>query len=249
MSAYAARLAEFPVFGHVSQATYYRLLIPEILTEPKVIYVDADIVVPGNLAELWEIPMGDNLLLGVQQGSVTQPVRIAGIDDYKIPGDHPRLSAGVLVMNLQKWRTENPFEELKRYFIKYHDDIRFWDQDALNVVLAHRWSRIPGDWNYLVDCSHEIDGDPQRVRANLKQDAKIIHYASATKPWHYYGDHPAKTIFYEYLDGTVWAGWRPSPPLVVLRNPHVWGEWLRRLPLVGRLWAWMRARNLKKNGQ
>lgn len=236
------RLAEFPVFGHVSLATYYRLLIPEILTEPKAIYIDADVVVLGDLAELWMEPMGNNMLLGVQQGSVTKPVIIAGIEEYGIPEDHPRLSAGVLVINLQKWRNDNPFDEMKRYFIKYHDIIRFWDQDALNVVLADSWGAVPGGWNYLVDCSREIDEPPDNVRANLMRDAKIIHFASATKPWHYYGDHPARGIFFDYVDNTVWAGWRPTPPLAAFSNPHVWGMWLRRLPLLGRMWVWLRGR-------
>jgi lipopolysaccharide biosynthesis glycosyltransferase len=240
MSRHARRLAGFPVFGHVSLATYYRFLIPGMIEVPRVIYVDADTVVLGDLTELWMEPLTDYHLLGVQDGTVTNPAEIAGAPDYGLPPDHPRLSAGVLVMNLTKWRAEDPFDALREYFLRYRDRIRFWDQDALNIVLARQWGRVQGGWNYIVDCSQSVPGSPADTMARTRREARIVHYASATKPWHYYASHPAKDFFFEYLDKTVWAGWRPRPPWRALRNPYFWGQYLRKAPLFGRVWAGLR---------
>ena len=53
---------------HVTIPTYYRLILPEILPKDfqKVIYLDTDMVVTGNLQELWNIDVGDNYVLAVQ---------------------------------------------------------------------------------------------------------------------------------------------------------------------------------------
>ncbi|GHT01851.1 hypothetical protein AGMMS50276_30800 [Synergistales bacterium] len=48
--------------GHLSRGTLYRLLIPDLLNIPKVIYLDCDIVVNLDIAELWNIPMENHSL-------------------------------------------------------------------------------------------------------------------------------------------------------------------------------------------
>ena len=54
---------------HISRATYYRLLIPEILPLDvgKVIYLDCDIIVNGSLQELWDVNMAEYALAAVPQ--------------------------------------------------------------------------------------------------------------------------------------------------------------------------------------
>jgi lipopolysaccharide biosynthesis glycosyltransferase len=220
-------LAGAPVFGHVSLATYYRFLIPELVPEAKCLYVDADAVVQGDLCELWREPLRGHHLLSVQEGTVTDPVPIAGLDEWGIPMDHPRLSAGVLALDLDRWRVDDPVPELLRYLKQYGHKVHFWDQDAMNVVLARRWGTMDGKWDVHFDCSREVE-DSARELVRVK-DAAIVHYASATKPWHYYAQHPSQAVFYRYLDETAWAGWRPWPPLRALCNRHHAIRLLRRL--------------------
>lgn len=52
---------------HLSKAAYFRLLIPELIREyDKCIYLDCDIIVHGDLKELYEIELGNNYLAGVK---------------------------------------------------------------------------------------------------------------------------------------------------------------------------------------
>ena len=37
----------------------------------------------------------------------------------------------------------------------------------------------------------------------------IIHLSGRLKPWTYNARTPADTLYYEYLDRTLWHGWRP----------------------------------------
>jgi lipopolysaccharide biosynthesis glycosyltransferase len=237
MKAESGVLAGFPVFGHVSLATYYRLLIPRLVKSDKAIYIDADTVVLKDIGSLWAESVQGCHLLAVQEGSVTSAGLLPGVKEYGLPPDHPRLSAGVLVMNLDAWRRDDPFEELRKYLLRFGGQVQFWDQDALNIVLADRWRAVPRCWNYLVDCGTPLAGSRESFLDRLRKEACIVHYASSTKPWHYYADHPAKEIYFKALDETVWRGWRPRPPLKALMNRYFWTglarRWVRSLCRVG----------------
>jgi lipopolysaccharide biosynthesis glycosyltransferase len=47
----------------------------------------------------------------------------------------------------------------------------------------------------------------------------IVHFASPSKPWHYGNSHPRRDLYFQYLDQTAWATWRPKRP------PFSLSEW------------------------
>ena len=56
---------------HFSLAAYYRLFIESMFPQfKKILYLDCDIVVLGDVSKLWEIDLGDNMLAGVVEGFV-----------------------------------------------------------------------------------------------------------------------------------------------------------------------------------
>lgn len=239
-----ARLTGMPVFGHVSLSTYYRILIPELLPAgvPRAIYVDADCIVLADLAELGDRGFEGRPLMAVPEGEmrVSSPDGLPAWRELGLPPDARCLNGGVLVLDLPAWHREGISARILGYLRAHRDRVRFWDQDGLNAVLATRWLELERRWNYRVDCSVPCADAPDRALAAIRRDAAIVHFASATKPWHYYADHPARALFFDALERTDWADWRPRPPLRALRNPHFWGARLRGVPLLGRLWAAMR---------
>lgn len=231
-------LHEMPVFGHVTVATYFRVLLGDILPASceKAIYLDADTVVLQDLSVLWRIDMQGKILLAVQEGMVTVSTG-DGLPEYEalgIPADTPLFNAGVFVVDLDKWRRADVSRKVLKYLKRNYDHVMYWDQDGLNAILSCEVSIIPKSWNYRVDCHESF---PESVVDTIKKNAAVVHYASSEKPWHYYATHPGKKFFFEYIDHTVWAGWRPSIPLKALRNRHFWGIFVRNIPLVGSVWA------------
>ena len=91
----------------------------------------------------------------------------------------------------------------------------WWDQYALNVVLAGRWRAVDRRWNQ----GGQIFGYPgwqqspldQESFEQLRNDPWIIHYNSKAKPWRAKCRHPLRQEFVTYLDRTAWAG--HAPPL------------------------------------
>jgi lipopolysaccharide biosynthesis glycosyltransferase len=201
---------------HVTLAAYYRLLIPELLPPEfdKAIYLDSDLIVLGNLGDLWDIEIGENYLLAVQDMLTPYVSCPSGLLNYKELGLLPEsryLQSGVLVLNLQKWRSKNVTAAMMEYLQNNKQYIRWDDSDILNAVLANKWETIDPRWNQLPfvhdSRSWENCPFPQEFQHNLIHHPYIIHYSTALKPWNS-SAHPATHLFYKYLDRTSWAGWR-----------------------------------------
>ena len=120
--------------NYFSNTTYYRLFIPELYPEyDKVVYIDSDTICLSDIANLYNIDMGDNLIAAVPDGAV-QAIdvfkdyveRVVGVADY-----NKYFNAGVIVMNLKELR-EYKFEEkgdttkldvdVSNYFVKSLDE-------------------------------------------------------------------------------------------------------------------------------
>lgn len=235
----------FPVFGHVSPATYSRILIPELLPSSvtKAVYLDSDIVVLGDVTVLWEMDMCGGPLLAAQEGDrvVSDPYGIVMYRELGLPADAKYLNAGVLVMDLSKWRADHIQTKIARYLVKYREKVLFWDQDGINAVLATQWRPLGAEWNYRVLPSVPVlDRKAADVVAETLQCARIVHYASGIKPWDPGAVHPANQLFFDYLDFTEWRGWTPSPPRRRRWGRHDYGRYVRGIPLIGAMWALLR---------
>lgn len=91
------------------------------------------------------------------------------------------------------------------------------DQDVLNALLTNFWGELDPRWNvtpgiYYYPSWKETSLTEESFNT-LFSNPYIVHYATASKPWSTLGSgfpdvFPFKDIFFEYLDKTVWAGWR-----------------------------------------
>lgn len=121
-----------PVF---TEAASYRLLLPEILFDyDKVLYMDCDIIVQNNMAELYRsVELGTNYLAAVYEAILDfQEDHVKSLGCY--PGSY--FNSGVLVMNLAQMRND----EMVSVFLKASKEpsLRFPDQDVLNRYCKDR---------------------------------------------------------------------------------------------------------------
>lgn len=155
---------------------FFRLLIPDMFPEyDKGIYIDSDVVVPGDISEMYKTELGDKLL-GVCNDKSIIDIKIftdyienaVGIDKYKY------FNSGVLLMNLKELRNK---EFSKRFFNlleKYHFDCVAPDQDYLNAICKDNVV-------YLNECWDAMPAEGQEMQKN----PKLIHYNLNDKPWCY----------------------------------------------------------------
>ena len=148
---------------YISTATYLRLFIPDLLPKDidKVLYLDTDIIVYRDISDLWNIDISDYPI-----GAVTDPILKKYHREYDIPESTPLFNAGILVMNLKKWREKDLGKKALDYSVKTGHN----DQIALNKLIGGNYFELDPRWN---DAGHITE---------RTTDPYITHYAGCRKP-------------------------------------------------------------------
>jgi len=168
---------EFSTQAHISKATYARLLIPRVFPETvsRILFLDTDILVLGDLASLWNTDMEDAVLGAVVDGMDAHLQRGApGLE--AMPRVREYFNAGVLLIDLDRWRAERISDKALEY-LKQHSQSPFSDQDALNVACDKRWKKLDSLWN--------LQNHHEKNLAALTSDQRprIVHFVTNSKPW------------------------------------------------------------------
>lgn len=178
---------------YYTKTTYFRLFLPELYPQyDKVLYLDSDIIILDDIANLYNIDIGDNLVGAIpddiiQNGKEFQEYaeKVVGVATYK-----KYFNAGILVMNLDELR-KFKFQEKFLYLL---GTIKFsvaQDQDYLNRICKGRVKYIDNSWDVM----------PAPGRNKKDEELKLIHYNLTYKPWHR-DDVPYKEFFWEYAKKT-----------------------------------------------
>jgi lipopolysaccharide biosynthesis glycosyltransferase len=202
--------AHFFVDNHVTAETYLRIFAAEVLPAriDKVLYLDCDIVVVGDLRDLWSTDVCAYAVAGVRD-----PYAAFRRASLGIPCDHPYVNCGVLLMNLARWRAERLSRRLARYIELQASNLMFHDQDAINAVLHEKILPLDYRWNVQAQMfrpkRYPIAEYNNAIDQACRQPA-IIHYTSAEKPWLFRAIVSKKRVYFHYLAKTEWRGTKPQ---------------------------------------
>ena len=197
----------------ITQATYYRLFLTDILPETldKVLYLDGDCICRHSLLPLWETDISNyavGAVFDVSEGNIEYYNRL------KYPFELGYFNAGVLLVNLDYWRKKNVLK-LFADFIGYHfERMRLEDQDVLNFVFQDKKLYVPAKYNFQSGFFRKIAGwDYWKYENELieaKADPVVVHFSTLEKPWFTYTrhPHPFSSTFYKYQNQTKWKGVR-----------------------------------------
>ncbi len=190
---------------HLSVATYFRLYMAHAVSASvdRVIYLDCDLVVTRSLLELMQADLG---------GKTVGAVRAYGIPSLRASGPafadadqgdtKPYFNAGVLVIDMARWRKAKVQEKACRFLTERHSQVKYWDQDALNYVLQDDWHELDPRWNRTSDY-HRVKWSPNDSAFTKTtwlglREPYVAHFVSGYKPWSHYG-HPDKRLYDRYL--------------------------------------------------
>ena len=179
---------------YFTMTIYFRIFIPDMYPEyDKAIYIDSDIIVPGDISELYDTDMHDNLIGVVTDGSVNDVPELQRYMTESLGlklGDY--FNSGMLLMNMKELRNVHLAEHFLYLLNKYQFDCVAPDQDYLN-------SMCYGKIEYLDSC---WDAMPNRNKPEI-ENPKIIHYNLFDKPW-CYDDIQYQDYFWEYAKQSVY---------------------------------------------
>lgn len=227
------RFAEFPIGdAYINISTYFRLALPELLPDvDKVLYLDCDIIVNGCLRELWETDVRDYAMAGVldrHSGSIRLYNRLG------YPLEYGYVNAGVLLINLKKWREDHLFEKSLTLARQKPAHLKNHDQDILNILYYNQKLILDFKYNLLeyylfVEDWLFMDRKyyPQIIQAC--KNPVIIHFCLPVKPWHFECTNPFKSLYYKYRAMTPW------PELKLIHRKEKLTPKLKLKRLLGRL--------------
>lgn len=189
-------LGELPP-GQIGPMTYLRLLLPALLPAEvdHVLYLDSDLLVRGDVGRLWsKVPLtaaiGASRDLGAPR--VSSPRALRNWRELGLPADAPYINAGLLLMNLTRWRQENIAARVVEYNRRTADINWYADQDGINSLLCTDCELFPIEWNVpsFIESDTLIRNldDPLSLtlipdRRALLREASVVHYLGSRKPW------------------------------------------------------------------
>lgn len=204
----ATGLGALPAWGRMTSTTYYRLMVAQLLPEAvtRAIWLDCDLLVTTDLVRLWETNLSGHHLLAVRDSVVPLVSSRYGIRRWRelgLPREAPYFNAGVMLLDLDRWREDDVGAHAGRY-LRDSRDVLFWDQEGLNTALCGRWGELDPRWNRMASAVRHSDTGGTRATP------WIVHFSGTLKPWRL--PEPSsgpRALFYRHLDRTPWAGSRP----------------------------------------
>ena len=183
-----------PLRHYYSKTTYYRLFIATMFPElDKALYLDSDISVCADVSEIYDTPLGDNLLCAITDAFVESDETLCLYTKNRLGIDSKYyINAGIILMNLSLMR-DIDFEST---FLTLISRVKFdvaQDQDYLNALCNGRIVYLGGEWNVMPFFS-ELSG----------KSPKIVHYNLDNKPWQKDGV-PFSEIFFSYARECAYA--------------------------------------------
>ena len=188
---------------HVTQAAYYRLLLPTLLETRRCLYMDCDMICRTSLKPLWETDLGDCPAAAVRDIDEDRHAARLGLDRY--------FNSGLLLMDLDRMRTEGLQQRFLRCMAEQAERIVMHDQDVINLVLQGRIQELDMTWNCQVARTRKCRGTGFRA---LSRTAAVLHFIGHRKPWTRGCRAPERREYWKYLQHTPW---KESPARHLLR--------------------------------
>ena len=145
-----------------TQLSYLRCYFTKFLNCDKILYIDADAIVVGDLKSLWETNLDKHIIAGVKEpGEWSKHLNIEGMD-------HKYINSGVLLMNLKEIKKQK-LDDMMINLLN-NNWYAYPDQDVINIACKGKIKYVSNVYN-----STETTG----VVAN----ARVIHYIRERKGW------------------------------------------------------------------
>ena len=172
---------------YFSLAAYYRLFAGSLFPQySKILYLDCDTVILGDISQLYNIDLGDNILGGILDYAVrSTPEFQKYVKEAVSVAPDKYINSGILVINLEKFRENKIEEKFINLIQNYNFEVVDPDQAYLNFLCKDKIKYLPNGWNKTA------------AAKILEGNLNIVHYALCDKPWQS-DDVPNGEYFWQY---------------------------------------------------
>lgn len=197
-----------------SYAANLRLFLPYLVEDSleKILYLDADTVVVGNLEELIA-DTGDELPLYMALDSLGMKHK----EEIGLAKDDYYFNSGVILFNLKKWKQKNLTDQIVSHVKNVRNNYPAPDQDLLNIVCKDQIGILKPRYNFQpVHVAFSIHSYcktysnegyySRRELEQAKETPCIYHFFRflGEFPWDKDNAHPDTELFDKYLLISPW---------------------------------------------
>lgn len=210
-----SRVAQLPdmLARGITRTMWLRIFLPELLQdEPRVLYLDCDVLALDTLEPLWDTDLGDAYAGAVsnvwEPWNLGHPQRV-GID----PREY--FNSGVLLLDLEAMRRDAITEQIVEYATARATELVWPDQDALNAVLGPGHVHLHPRWNAMnsvltFDEAVEVFGAERLAEARARPALRHFEGPSVNKPWHLLCTWQDREAYRRHRRATPWPRYLPS---------------------------------------
>lgn len=194
----ADALDVFPKTSIFPVSIYFRLLAPYLIKEYRYfLYLDADIVALESIYGLLEyVKPINNICCAVRepehQVALSNAINISGCDYF---------NSGVLYVDSETWNENKISQKVFECLLERGGDFRYFDQDALNVVLYKKVKFIDEKYNCQIKAGHK-KGDFMR---EPPKETILLHYVGSDKPWQLWNQQKISAHYRKYKKMSPWS--------------------------------------------
>ena len=177
---------KFPNLAHFSLNSYFRYLIADLKPEiKKALYIDADMLICGDVAEIYKTDMKGRGIAAVPY--IQEELRLASFLKHKknlgLQKDHLYFNSGLMLMDCEYWRKNNISKLLFDKTAELCGKLQMPDQDVLNVVFENNYAILPKQFNLVMDLSIEYIHLDKLLKNN--SGCFVLHYTGGKelRPW------------------------------------------------------------------
>lgn len=209
----------------INKTTYLRFVIFDLLVNyKKVIYLDSDILVNHDIADLYSLNVDNHYLaaskdivMGTWSSEDGKRGRIARYhlkDTIGLTHQYDYFNAGVMVLNIPYFVSNNITTD-KLFEIADNKKLDWLDQDVMNIVCKNKVVFLDLKWNAMIHEANEKEELPEKIMPkelyesylSARNNPYIIHYAGHQLPIYrdnvkyseLYWKYAKETTYYEKL--------------------------------------------------
>jgi len=182
----------FPKRFHFSNANYYRLMIPDLIDENRVLYLDADTIVKGSIDPLYFHDLDGYPIGAVEDLDFRRHGDLLTM--LKMDKQSKYFNSGVMILDLENWRKIGLHRKVMDFISDEPHRILLADQCGLNSIINGNWKQLDLKFNVQ---SVVFSG---KYSTQNELEPVIIHFTDTPKPWDSGSQHPFVHLYNMYLE-------------------------------------------------
>ena len=210
--------------GDWPEVNAYRLLATDLFggTLDRILHLDVDILITGDISEFYNTPFEDNYLVGCEdflpdEHRLLKCKAVARDDSTRF------FNAGVLLFNIPKLKADGFCYSVYVDILKRYPNIKieYPDQDMLNLLFCDKtkyMDRIRYNYSSLYYSMNETEHF-YRLPEELERNCSIVHMIGGTKAWSNISRTAVDELWWEYAERTpFYADMKREHVLTMLRR-------------------------------